>query len=131
MTFIPLVTEQLKNLPLSAITIIRSMCWKEAISHSNTISHMHLPNASNISPDKFAKYCYQGIGRLLQPIAYTNTEQAITCYRGNQPTYREDCLIGTLKTILSKMQKQTLRSSSAVFQSQIFSGMLRNYRNVD
>ena len=45
MTFIPLVTEQLKNLPLSAITIIRSMCWKETISHSNTISHMHLPNA--------------------------------------------------------------------------------------
>lgn len=60
----------------------------------------------NISPDKFAKYCYQGIGRLLQPIAYTNTEQAIAaCYRGNQPTYREDCLIGTLKTILKQDAK--------------------------
>jgi hypothetical protein len=60
----------------------------------------------NISPDKFAKYCYQGIGRLLQPIAYTNTEQAIAaCYRGNQPTYHEDCLIGTLKTILKQDAK--------------------------
>ena len=31
----------------------------------------------NISPDKFVKYCYQGIGRKLAGIAYTNTEQAI------------------------------------------------------
>ena len=55
----------------------------------------------NISPDKFVKYCYQGIGRLLAPIAYTNPEQSIAaCYRGNQSTYYADCLTGTLKTIL-------------------------------
>jgi hypothetical protein len=55
----------------------------------------------DISPDKFVKYCYQGVGRMLQLLAYTNTEQAIAaCYRGNQPTYHDDCLIGTLKTLL-------------------------------
>lgn len=58
-------------------------------------------HCDNISPDKFVKYCYQGIGRKLQLFAYTNTEQAIAaCYRGNQPTYHDDCLIGTLKTML-------------------------------
>jgi hypothetical protein len=60
----------------------------------------------NISPDKFVKYCYQGIGRKLQLLAYTNTEQAIAaCYRGNQPTYHDDCLITTLKTILKNDAK--------------------------
>jgi hypothetical protein len=60
----------------------------------------------NISPDKFVKYCYQGIGRKLQLLAYTNTEQAIAaCYRGNQPTYHNDCLIATLKTILKNDAK--------------------------
>jgi len=55
----------------------------------------------NISPDKFVKYCYQGIGRKLQLVAYTNPEQAIAaCYRGNHTTYHDDCLIGTLKTML-------------------------------
>lgn len=28
-------------------------------------------NCDNITPAKFSKYCYQGIGRLLEPIAYT------------------------------------------------------------
>jgi hypothetical protein len=32
----------------------------------------------NISPDKFVKYCYQGIGRILAPFAYTNPEPSIT-----------------------------------------------------
>jgi hypothetical protein len=55
----------------------------------------------NISPSKYAKFCYQGIGRLLAPIAYTKPEQAIAaCYSGNQPLYYVDCLNGTLKTIL-------------------------------
>jgi hypothetical protein len=60
----------------------------------------------NISPGKFVKYCYQGIGRLQSILAYTNTEQAIAaCYRGNQPTYHDDCLIGTLKTMLKGDEK--------------------------
>ena len=73
----------------------------EYVSERNNLTLGHnltyaFAQCDNISPDKFAKYCYQGIGRLLQPIAYTNTEQAIAaCYRGNQPTYREDCLIGS------------------------------------
>jgi hypothetical protein len=55
----------------------------------------------NISPGKFAKYCYQGVGRLLAPIAYTKPAQSIAaCYSGNQPIYHNDCLNGTLKTIL-------------------------------
>ena len=55
----------------------------------------------NISPDKFVKYCYQGIGRLLAPFAYANPELSIVaCYLGNQSTYHDDCLVGTLKTIL-------------------------------
>jgi hypothetical protein len=55
----------------------------------------------DISPSKFVKSCYEGIGRLLASIAYTNPEQAIaSCYSGNQPTYHDDCLTGTLKTIL-------------------------------
>ena len=54
----------------------------------------------NISPDKFVKYCYEGIGRL-QHVGYTNPQQAITnCYQGNQPAYHDDCLIGTVKTML-------------------------------
>ena len=55
----------------------------------------------NISPDNFVKYCYQGIGRMLASFAYPNPELSIAaCYVGNQPTYHDDCLIGTLKTIL-------------------------------
>lgn len=58
-------------------------------------------NCDNISPGKFAKYCYQGIGRLLSPNAYTDPEYSIAaCYSGNQPAYNYDCLLGTLKTIL-------------------------------
>ena len=63
----------------------------EYVSERNNLTLGHnltyaFAQCDNISPDKFAKYCYQGIGRLLQPIAYTNTEQAIAaCYRGNQP----------------------------------------------
>jgi hypothetical protein len=55
----------------------------------------------NISPDKFVKYCYEGIGRKLQLTAYKDTEKAVSaCYRGNQPGYHDDCLTGTLKTML-------------------------------
>ncbi|HKR72572.1 MAG TPA: hypothetical protein VJR94_00520 [Candidatus Nitrosocosmicus sp.] len=55
----------------------------------------------NISPVKFSKYCYQGIDRLLETIAYTNAELSIAaCYLGNQTKYHNDCLLGTLKTIL-------------------------------
>jgi hypothetical protein len=55
----------------------------------------------NISPEKFVKYCYEGIGRKLQQVGYRNPEQAIAyCNQGNQPAYHDDCLIGTLKTML-------------------------------
>ncbi len=55
----------------------------------------------NISPGEFAKFCYQGIGRLLETIAYTHPELTIAaCYLGNQAKYHNDCLLGTLKTIL-------------------------------
>src|SRR5919106_847890 len=55
----------------------------------------------NISPSEFAKYCYQGIGRILQRIVYENAEQAIAyCYLGNQSSYHNDCLTGLLRTIL-------------------------------
>ncbi len=38
---------------------------------------------------------------MLAPFAYANPEPSIAaCYVGNQPTYHDDCLIGTLKTIL-------------------------------
>lgn len=58
-------------------------------------------NCDNITPGKFSKYCYQGIGRLLETIAYTNPELSIAaCYIGNQAKYHKDCLLGTLKTIL-------------------------------
>jgi hypothetical protein len=69
-----------------------------------TLKHNHteaFAQCDDISPSKFVKYCYEGIGRLLAPIAYTNPEQAIAyCYSGNQSTYHDDCLTGTLKTIL-------------------------------
>jgi hypothetical protein len=57
----------------------------------------------NISPDKFIKYCYDGIGRTLEYFAFTNPEEAIEiCYQGNQPTYHNDCLTGTVKTMLKQ-----------------------------
>ena len=58
-------------------------------------------NCDNISPGEFSKYCYQGIGRLLETIAYIHPELSIAaCYIGNQAKYHNDCLLGTLKTIL-------------------------------
>ncbi|VFJ13172.1 hypothetical protein [Candidatus Nitrosocosmicus franklandus] len=55
----------------------------------------------NVPSGKFSKYCYQGIGRLLETIAYANTELSIAvCKIGNQTKYHNDCLLGTLKTIL-------------------------------
>lgn len=58
-------------------------------------------NCDNISPAKFAKFCYQGMGRLLETAAYTNPELSIAaCYVGNQTIYHKDCLLGTLKTIM-------------------------------
>jgi len=60
----------------------------------------------NISLGKFVKYCYQGIGRMLAPFAYTNPEPSIAaCDFGNQTTYHNDCLIGILKTILKSDAK--------------------------
>jgi hypothetical protein len=60
-----------------------------------------LVQCDNISPNKFVKYCYEGVGRKLQQVGYRNPEQAIAyCYQGNQPAYHNDCLIGTLKTML-------------------------------
>jgi hypothetical protein len=59
----------------------------------------------NITPTKFAKYCFQGIGRMISPIAYTDAEKAIGfCALGNQ-SYRNDCLIGMLKAILKQDAK--------------------------
>jgi hypothetical protein len=64
----------------------------------------------NISPDKFVKYCYEGIGRMLEYDGYTNPEKAIkNCYRGNQPSYHNDCLVGTVKSML----KQDAKTDSA------------------
>lgn len=55
----------------------------------------------NISPGKFAKYCYQGIGRLLATIASTNPDVPVeACNIANQSMHKNDCLVGTLKTIL-------------------------------
>ncbi len=55
----------------------------------------------NISPSEFAKYCYQGVGRKLSSLVYTNTEQAIAgCYLGSQSKYHNDCWIGTLRSAL-------------------------------
>jgi hypothetical protein len=55
----------------------------------------------DIPSAKFSKYCYQGIGRLLESFAYTNAKLSIaTCYLGNQTKYHNDCLLGTLKTML-------------------------------
>jgi len=72
----------------------------------NNLTLRHNPTdafaqCDNISPDKFVKYCYEGMGRKLQLVAYTNPDQAIAyCYQGNQPAYHDDCLTGTLKTML-------------------------------
>jgi hypothetical protein len=50
---------------------------------------------------KFSKYCYQGIGRLLETFAYNDAELSITtCYLGNHTKLHNDCLLGTLKTML-------------------------------
>jgi hypothetical protein len=55
----------------------------------------------NISPNKFVKFCYQGIGRMLAPFTFVNPEPSIEArYVGNRSSYHEDCLLGTLKTIL-------------------------------
>ncbi|MGD9533656.1 MAG: hypothetical protein AB7V56_07795 [Candidatus Nitrosocosmicus sp.] len=54
-----------------------------------------------ISPSKFAKYCYQGIGRLLSFLASTNPDVPVAaCNIANESSHREDCMVGTLKTIL-------------------------------
>jgi hypothetical protein len=74
------------------------MHLSERNNHSLTDTYAQ---CDNISPDKFVKYCYEGMGRKLQLVAYTNPEQAIAyCYQGNQPAYHDDCLTGTLKTML-------------------------------
>ena len=58
-------------------------------------------NCDNISPAKFSKFCYQGVGRLLETAAYTSPELAIAaCYIASQTIYHNDCLLGTLKTIM-------------------------------
>ena len=61
----------------------------------------------NISPDKFVKYCYDGIGRTtLEYVGFRNPEEAIKiCYQGNQPAYHNDCLTGTVKTMLKQDAK--------------------------
>jgi hypothetical protein len=43
-------------------------------------------------------------------VGFTNPEKAIsTCYQGNQPAYRDNCLIGMVKSML----KQDAKTSSA------------------
>jgi hypothetical protein len=60
----------------------------------------------NISPDKFVKYCYEGIGGTLGSFGFTNPEEAVEiCYQGNQPAYHDDCLIGTVKSMLKQDAK--------------------------
>ncbi len=64
----------------------------------------------NISPEKFVKYCYDGIGRTLEYVGFRNPEEAIKiCYQGNQPAYHNDCLTGTVKSML----KQDAKTDSA------------------
>ena len=73
---------------------------KNGLSLDNNLTEA-FSNCDNISPGKFAKFCYQGIGRLLETTAYTNPQSSIAaCYIGSQEIYRQDCLLGTLKTIM-------------------------------
>ena len=60
----------------------------------------------NISPDKFVKYCYDGIGRSLEYVGFRNPEEAIKiCYQGNQQSYYNVCLKGTVKSMLKQDAK--------------------------
>jgi hypothetical protein len=80
--------------------------YLEHILHSMNLTIGHnlaavFAQCDNKSPAKFTKYCYQGIGRLLESVAFENTEQAIVaCYSGKLATYHNDCLKGTLKSML-------------------------------
>lgn len=106
--FIPLVTKQLKNLPLSAITLTLGSCWNQPVTQ---MSHMmiHLLNAI-LSPEKFVKYDYDGIGLTFRYVGFRNPEEAIKiCYQGIQPSYHNDCLKGTVKSML----KQEAKTESA------------------
>jgi hypothetical protein len=69
-----------------------------------------LSQCDNILPNKFVKYCYEGIGRMLEDVGYENPEKAIkNCYQGNQPDYHDDCLIG----MVTFMLKQDAKTYSA------------------
>jgi len=70
--------------------------------NGNKYSHNDaLSQCDNILPDKFVKYCYEGIGRMLEYVGSENPEKAIkNCYQGNQPAYHDDCLIGMVTMML-------------------------------
>ena len=60
----------------------------------------------NITPDKFVKYCYDGIGLTLEYVGFRNPEEAIRiCYQGNLSDYHNDCLSGTVKSMLKQDAK--------------------------
>ena len=62
-----------------------------------------LAQCDNISPIEFAKYCYQGMGRVLADSVYRDVEEANAfCYLGNQSSYHDDCLRGMLRTALKQ-----------------------------
>lgn len=74
-------------------------------SHNDTYAQ-----CDDISPHKFVKYCYEGFGRTLFYDGHRNPEKAIaSCNQGKESDYYDDCLIGTLKSML----KQDGKISSA------------------
>lgn len=94
----------------------------------------------NISPGEFAKYCYQGIGRLLSSLASTNPDVPVAaCNIVNESTHRENCMIGTLKTILKSDGKTDVgfsfcSASNSEFKTscyQILGMWIKMYLNTD
>lgn len=80
-----------------------AMYLLEENDYNHTIA---FSKCDGISPDKLAKYCYQGLGRALSHLVYTEPEKAIAgCYLGSQSNYHDDCWIGMLRTALKADSK--------------------------
>jgi len=81
------------------------LLWGKNYSHNDAYAQ-----CDNISPNKFVKYCYQGIGMTLLFDENINPEQVIKkCYERNQTDYHNDCLLGTMRAML----KQDATTSAA------------------
>lgn len=86
--------------------------WKllESTSYSNDSYDDTFAQCDTISPEKFVKYDYDGIGLTFRYVGFRNPEEAIKiCYQGIQPSYHNDCLKGTVKSML----KQEAKTESA------------------